>query len=106
MKVIFVLLVILCDITLFRVKNGLIRLFFVRRPAKQHIKQHKCDQYAVFDPKKSDITLIHCGSELVRQMTADIRQAVSSIHHSFSGQKRAHTPVFCTPPGQAAYQAA
>ena len=33
-----------CDITLFGSKRAHTPVF-VRRPAKQHIKQHKCDQY-------------------------------------------------------------
>ncbi len=46
-----------CDITLFRVKNGLIRLFLYADPAKRHIKRHKCDQYDKND-KQHKMTFI------------------------------------------------
>lgn len=73
MKVIFVLLVIFIILIALMLLDMLLGRAAYKKQAYE----------PVFDPKKSDITLIHCGSELVRQMTADIRQAVSSIHMMF-----------------------
>lgn len=73
MKVIFVLLVIFIILIALMLLDMLLGRAAYKKQAYE----------PVFDPKKSDITLIHCGSELVQQMTADIRQAVSSIHMMF-----------------------
>ncbi|MEC3795890.1 cardiolipin synthase [Bacillus velezensis] len=73
MKVIFVLLVIFIILIALMLFDMLLGRAAYKKQAYE----------PVFDPKKSNITLIHCGSELVRQMTADIRQAVSSIHMMF-----------------------
>ena len=73
MKVIFVLLVIFIILIALMLFDMLLGRAAYKKQAYE----------PVFDPKKSNITLIHCGSELVQQMTADIRQAVSSIHMMF-----------------------